>query len=164
MFIHSHTLFLQCNLHSLHQDMWSMFFPLTFGQSRKQSSKEKVIYMTSKARPKKYYNSAWFSLFFLHSLFWNPATMLWGNLSQIEKSHVGFLIAAPASLQQHLQPLPEMWENAVHIISIPNLQVFQLRPQTLLKAHSRNKLLCCMLSEFQNHRNHEWQKQWLLFF
>lgn len=70
---------------------------------------------------KKSYNSAW--LFFLLSL----------SLSLLESSHhvvrklkpnreatCGFSCRQPQpASSQHLHPLPEMWENAIHIIPVP---------------------------------------------
>lgn len=166
MFIHSHMLLLQCNLHFLHQDTWSMFFPLEFGQTHacfRQWSKKKVIYMTSKARPKKKsYNSAWLSLF--------PSL----SLSLLESSHhvvrklkpnrevtCGFSCRQPQpASSQHLHPLPEMWESAIHIIPVPNLQVFQLRPQTLWNRNKLHLLYAVWISEPQK----PWMTKKLLLF
>lgn len=104
----------------------------------KEWNKKKVIYLTSKASPKKYYNSAWFFFFLLSLSLLESRHHVVRKLKPNREVTSGFSCRHPQpASSQHLHPLLEMWENAIHIIPVPMLEVFQLRPQ---RVWNRNKL------------------------
>lgn len=51
--------------------------------------------------------------------------MLQGTSSQVKKPRVGFSADSHSqALSQQLHQPPEMWETVIHIIPVPNIQVF----------------------------------------
>lgn len=169
MFIHSHMSFLQCNWYSPHQEMCSMFFPLEFGQRLMPASNNGIgksdlyDYMTiwSIWLPKYITILPDVPSFSFPLSLWNVATMLWRNLSQEEKSHVGFPVDSPnqdpANTCNHHQKCETM-----QFLSLqsPAFKCCGWGPRYRGTEISQP---CCMLSEFWNHRNQEWQKMITVF-